>query len=135
MSEAAKWAAQNEPVIERLRANRSKPQTTMLILHTKGAKTGREHILPLNYLPDGDRYVAFASIGGAPRNPAWYHNLIAHPDIVIEVDGQTLSVRAVEVKGAERDELFARQVASQPYYAGFQKKTKRIIPVIALEPR
>jgi hypothetical protein len=60
---------------------------------------------------------------------------MAHPDIEIEVDGETLPVRAVEVIGEERDALYARQVASQPYYAGFQTKTKRVIPVIALEPR
>ena len=91
--------------------------------------------MPLIPLKDGDRYFVFASLGGSPRNPAWYHNLMAHPEIQIEAEGKTIAVRAVEMKGAERDELYARQVAAHGFYAGFQKKTKRVIPVIALEPR
>ncbi|MGE0688448.1 MAG: nitroreductase family deazaflavin-dependent oxidoreductase [Dehalococcoidia bacterium] len=130
------WAKNNAPVIEQARKNDGKtPNGEVIILHTIGAKSGREHVIPLMYLKDGDCYVVFASVGGAPQNPAWYHNLVAHPDIDIEVGSKTVPVRARVTEGAERDELFARQVARHSFYAGFQKKTKRIIPVVALEPR
>jgi len=134
-SDAEKWAKENEPVIARARANGGKGgQGEIVILHTIGAKTGREHVVPLIPLKDGERYVVFASLGGSPHNPNWYHNLIAHPEIEIEAGGETIPVRAIEVTGAERNELYERQVAAHSFYAGFQKKTKRVIPVIALEP-
>lgn len=135
-SEAENWARQNAPVIERARDNKGQTGNgEVVILHTIGAKTGRKHVVPLIPLRDGNRYIVFASVGGAPRNPAWYHNLVANPEINIEAGGETIPVRAIEVTGNERDQLFARQVAAHPFYAGFQRKTKRIIPVIALEPR
>ncbi len=130
------WAKNNAPVIEQARKNNGKtPNGEVIILHTIGAKSGQEHVIPLMYLKDGDRYVVFASVGGAPKNPSWYHNLVAHPDIDIEAGNETIAVRARVTEGAERDDLFARQVARHSFYAGFQKKTKRLIPVIALEPR
>jgi deazaflavin-dependent oxidoreductase (nitroreductase family) len=131
------WAEQNRPVIERLRGGGKGRggDREMVILNTIGAKSGRPHTVPVMFLRDGDRYVVFASIGGAPRNPAWYHNLIAHPDLTIEVGGERIEVRAVELTGAERDEIYARQVRAHPFFAGFQKKTKRVIPVVALVPR
>ena len=108
---------------------------TMLLLHTVGAKTGTQRVNPLVYLPDGDRYVVIASKGGAPTNPDWYYNLLAHPDVTIEVGTSTLPVHAVVVEDdAERDALYARQVERRPGFADYLQMTTRRIPIIALEP-
>ena len=86
MSEAAYWAKYNAPVFEEARKNNGKSRRgEVIILHTIGAKTGREHVIPLNFVQDGDRYIVVASKGGSLRNPAWYHNLVAHPDIEVEI--------------------------------------------------
>ena len=86
-------------------------------------------------LPDGNRYVVFASKAGADTNPDWYHNLRAHPQAQIEVGDQTLDVEASEIKGPERDELYARQASRYPGFAAYQRKTTRVIPVVALIER
>jgi deazaflavin-dependent oxidoreductase (nitroreductase family) len=87
------------------------------------------------YLKDGERYLVFASNGGADTNPDWYFNLKSHPDMQIEVGGETIDVRAEEIKGHERDTLFARQAKLNPGFAEYQRNTKRIIPVVALNKR
>jgi deazaflavin-dependent oxidoreductase (nitroreductase family) len=134
-AERQRWAKYNEPVFEEARMNHGKSRRgEVIILHTIGAKTGREHVIPLNFTQDGDRFIVVASLGGAPKNPNWYHNLVAHPDIDIEVAGETRRLRARVTEGAERDEFFGKAVAKHGFYAGFQKKTTRVIPVIALEP-
>ncbi|MGE5459432.1 MAG: nitroreductase family deazaflavin-dependent oxidoreductase [Solirubrobacterales bacterium] len=130
----------NAPIIEEFRTNDGKvggpfEGATMLLLHTRGARTGQPRVNPLVYLPDGDRYVVFGSKGGAPTNPDWYHNLIANPDVTIEVGTSTIAVRAREITGPERDELYARQVERRASFADYPKKTDRLIPAIALEPR
>jgi deazaflavin-dependent oxidoreductase (nitroreductase family) len=106
----------------------------MLLLHTKGAKTGLPRINPLVYLPDGDRYVVFASKGGAPTDPHWYRNLLADQSVTIEVGTETVPVRATVIAGPERDELYARQVERRSSFAEYVRKTTRVIPAIALEP-
>ncbi|HUY25710.1 MAG TPA: nitroreductase family deazaflavin-dependent oxidoreductase [Candidatus Saccharimonadales bacterium] len=130
----------NTQTIAEFRANDGKvggpfAGAPLLLLHTVGALTGETHISPAMYLPDNDRYVVFASKGGAPTNPAWYHNLKAHPDLTIEVGSNTVEVTATEVEGAEHDELFGRQAAAYPRFAEYQAKTTRVIPVIVLTPR
>ncbi len=107
----------------------------MLLLHHVGAKSGEERIAPLVYLPWESDYVIFASKGGAPENPGWYHNLRANPDTSIEVGAETLAVRAREATGEERDKLMAAQIEVQPQFADYQAKTTRIIPVLVLTPR
>ena len=77
----------------------------LLIMHTSGARTGRDHVVPGKYLRDGERYIVFASKGGARRNPDWYHNVKAHPNIKIEVGDETIAVVAGEVLGEEHDRL------------------------------
>jgi deazaflavin-dependent oxidoreductase (nitroreductase family) len=106
----------------------------MLLLHVKGRRTGRERTVPLVYLPDGDRYVIIASKGGAPKDPHWYHNLMAAQDTQIEVGTQTIPVKAVEITGPEREALYARQAEIMPAFTGYQERAGRTIPVIALEP-
>jgi deazaflavin-dependent oxidoreductase (nitroreductase family) len=127
----------NRQVIEEFRANGgvvnvTPPRGPVLILHSKGAKTGRECVTPLMYLQDGDRYVIFASRGGSPRNPDWYYNLVANPDALIEVGAETFVATAVLVKGEERDRLYTRQATAFPQFAYYQAKTRRRIPVVAL---
>jgi deazaflavin-dependent oxidoreductase (nitroreductase family) len=104
----------------------------MLLLHTKGAKTGQERVNPMMYLADGDRYLVFASKGGAPTSPDWYHNLVAHPDVLVDLGTETFEAAAAVVTGAERDDLYARQAALYPGFAEYQAKTERVIPVVAL---
>ncbi len=104
-----------------------------LILTTVGARSGRESVVPVNYSRDGDRYVIAATKGGSPTNPAWYHNLVAHPDVTIEVDGQRFEARAVPTRGEERQRLWDNHVRVLPNFAEYSTKTTRVIPVIALE--
>ena len=90
---------------------------------------------PLVYLDDGGRYVIFASKGGAPHNPGWYHNLVAEPNVSIEVGTETVDVLAEEATGEERDRLYGVQEGQQPQFAEYAKQTDRKIPVIVLSPR
>lgn len=136
----------NAQVIADFNANGGKPggyfkDAPVLLLHSIGAKSGQERTQPLMYLPGGEgRWYVFASYGGAPKNPAWYHNLLANPDLDISVgDGATISrvpVHARELEGEERDQTYARQANLFPQFADYEKKTTRdIIPVIELSAR
>ena len=130
----------NTKIIEEFRSRGGKvggpfAGAPLLLLTTTGAKTGKERTNPVAYLPDGDRVVVFASKAGAPTNPDWYHNLVAHPDVTIEIDGETRPVRARVMQGTERDDLFRRQKQAMPGFADYEAKTDRVIPVIALERR
>jgi deazaflavin-dependent oxidoreductase (nitroreductase family) len=104
----------------------------LLLLHTVGARSGQRRINPVMYLADGDRYLVFASKAGADTNPGWYWNLRANPDTAIEVGDETIATRATELTGAERDEKYRIQSERYPGFAGYQQKTSRTIPVIAL---
>jgi deazaflavin-dependent oxidoreductase (nitroreductase family) len=107
----------------------------MLLIHTIGAKSGKEHIVPMRGIPEGDSFYVFASAHGSDRNPDWYHNLTAHPDIVIELGSDKLPVSAVEMIGEERERIFGRQAARFPVFAEYERKLTRTIPVIRLDPR
>jgi deazaflavin-dependent oxidoreductase (nitroreductase family) len=129
----------NAKVIDEFHANGGRvggnfESMPILLLHHTGAKSGVQRINPLAYHEDGGRYVIFASKGGAPTNPDWYHNLKAHPDTTIEVGTQTLSVRASEVTDGERERLFNAQAERLPQFAEYAEKTPRTIPVIVLTP-
>lgn len=128
----------NGRIIEEFRSNQGKvggpfEGAPMLLLTSTGARSGRRHTTPLVYLPDGDRFVVFASKGGAPTNPAWYHNLVANPRATAEVGTEKFEVNAIEMTGEERDRLYARQAARRSTFAEYERKTSRRIPVIALE--
>lgn len=105
----------------------------VMILHTIGAKTGAERETPVTYTRDGNRYVIAASKGGAPTNPAWYHNLVAHPATTIETDRETVKVRASEVTGPERERLWEQHAAERPEFRDYPNRTDRVIPVLTLE--
>ena len=105
MSQPNNW---NEQIISEFRANHGKvggnfEGAPLLLLHATGARSGQQRVSPLMYLPDGNRYVVFASKAGADTNPDWYHNLRVHPQAQIEVGDQTLDVEATEIRGPERD--------------------------------
>lgn len=107
-----------------------------LVLRTIGRKSGEERRTPVGWFPgaDGSRLIV-ASAAGAPGNPAWYYNLAAHPDILIDIDGETLEVRAEQLHGAERTEAWERITTAAPRFAEYQVKTDRELPVIKLVPR
>lgn len=106
----------------------------LLLLHTRGARSGLERVSPMMYLADGARYLVFASKAGADTNPGWYHNLLADPNATAEIGEQHIAVTAFELHGSERDRLFAEQTNRYPGFATYQRATRRIIPVLALTP-
>jgi deazaflavin-dependent oxidoreductase (nitroreductase family) len=129
----------NAQVIEEFRANAGHvggmfEQMPLVLLHHSGAKSGADRVNPVAYLKDGDRYVVFASKGGAPMNPGWYHNLRAYPEATIEVGTDTLDVRAAEADGEERERLFNAMAARLPQFQEYAQKAGRQIPVIVLTP-
>ncbi len=129
----------NTQVIEEFRATGGKPggmfeQMPMLLVHHTGARSGKRYVNPVAYLNDGDRYVIFASKAGAPENPAWYHNLMAHPEVTIEVGTDTLDVVADEAAGDERERLYQTMADRMPQFSEYASKTDRKIPVIVLTP-
>ncbi|MGZ5288862.1 MAG: nitroreductase family deazaflavin-dependent oxidoreductase [Actinomycetota bacterium] len=128
----------NTNVIEEFRANHGKVGgmfvgAPLLLLTTTGAKTGATRVNPLMYLPDADRLVIFASKGGAPTHPDWFHNVKANPSVTVEVGNETYRAVATEVTGDERDGLFTRQSELYPQFAEYQADNPRLIPVVVLE--
>ncbi len=105
----------------------------LLLLTSTGAKSGAQRTNPMMYLSDAKRLIVFASKGGAPTNPDWYHNLKANPEATVELGTERFTVRATELTGGERDEIYQRQATLYPGFAGYQAGTSRTIPVIALE--
>lgn len=131
----------NTSIIEEFRANDGKvggmfEHATLLLLHHTGARSGTQRVSPLAYLQVGESYAIFASKGGAPDNPAWYHNLVANPDATIEVGTKTVKVRARVAEPTERDVIYARQVERAPNFGEYEVKAApyRKIPVIVLDP-
>ena len=117
----------------RLRIGMGQP---ILLLHARGAKTGASRVTPLLYTPRGEEFILVASKAGAEHHPAWNHNLTAHPDVEVEVDGGLISVRAHEAEGSEREELWRIVNDNYPGYDVYQRRAgARRIPVIVLIPR
>jgi deazaflavin-dependent oxidoreductase (nitroreductase family) len=125
-------------VIEELRSNQGVvggmfEGTPLLLITVTGAKSGTKRTLPLAYTKDGDRVVIIASKGGAPTNPDWYHNLVANPDVTVEIGDDKWEARASVTEGEERDRLFDAQAKVMPGFAEYQANTTRKIPVVVLE--
>ena len=130
----------NRQVIEEFRANARKAGgpvegRRMLLLTTTGAKSGQPRTSPVAYVSDGERLVVVGSNGGTEIHPNWYHNLLAHPQVTVEVGSETFDATAVVAQGEERQRLWAKVVAAQPFFGEYQAKIKRQIPVIALSRR
>ena len=133
MSMPADIKAHNRKLIAEFRAaGREFAGRQLLLLTTTGARTGQPHTTPMMYVPDGDRLLVFASNAGAPRHPDWYRNLVAHPQVTVEVSGEEYQATALVTRGAERDRLFARTIENYPFFADHQAQIKRKIPVVAL---
>lgn len=106
----------------------------VLLLEHVGAKSGRLRTTPLLYARDGESFLIVASKGGHPRNPAWYHNLLAHPQTTIQVGRERLQVRARLAGAQERERLWSLAVSVYPTYEAYQRRTDREIPIVVLEP-
>ena len=127
----------NQRVISEFRANQGKvsgqlANMPVLLLTMTGARSGRTITKPLVYTTDGDRLVVIASFAGAPKHPAWYHNLVANPEATVELGSERFQVRATVTSGEERQRLFNRQAQQMPIFVEYQQKTTRQIPVIVL---
>lgn len=128
----------NDKIIQEFRANHGKvggpfEGAPLLLLHSTGARSGRERVNPVMCRADGDRLVVFGSKGGAPSNPDWYYNLLANPRIKVEVGTKTIEVTARVAKGEERERLWSHQKQDYPGFADYERRTTRQIPVVVLE--
>ena len=129
----------NETLIEDLRAHDGQATSgpflgrPVLILTTTGAKSGERRETPLAYTRDGDDVVIVASMGGAPRNPSWYHNLVANPRVTVELGGETFQADARVTDPEERRRLYDRHAEVFPGFRDYEAKTSRTIPVIVLK--
>lgn len=127
-------------LIEEFRANRGKSGGPMegrplLLLTTTGAKSGQLRTTPMMYIPDGDRLLVIASNAGAPIHPDWYRNLVAYPEVTVEVGNEIFEAIAIVTEGPERQRLWTRVVELYPFFADHQAKVTRQIPVIVLKRR
>jgi deazaflavin-dependent oxidoreductase (nitroreductase family) len=127
----------NTRVIDEFRENGGRVASfahqPLLLLHHRGAKSGTERVNPLAYQEIDHGYAVFASKGGAPTNPDWYHNLIANPDATVEVGAETVEVQARVAEPEERDRIWEEQKRRNPGFADYEGKTSRRIPVVILE--
>ena len=132
------WNNFNQNLIAEYRANGGQVTgqfagAPLLLLTTIGAKSGQPRTAPLAYTTDGDRLLVIASKGGAPTHPDWYHNLVANPEVTVEVGTETFPARATVPDGEERDRLFNQMAAQMAGFADYQRNTTRRIPVVVLE--
>jgi deazaflavin-dependent oxidoreductase (nitroreductase family) len=143
MSNPKDWNKQtfddwNKQIIEEFHANGGKvggrfAGANLLLLHTIGARSHQPRINPLAYFPDGDTFVIIASKGGAPSHPDWYYNLLAHPEVTLEVGTERFKAHARVPEQEERDRIFANVVKQAPGFGEYQLQTSRIIPVVVLK--
>lgn len=103
-----------------------------ILLRTIGRRSGKPHTVCLSYLPDGDSMVVVGSFGGSDHHPAWYHNLRANPEVIVQNKGRVFAATAEILMGAEREAVWETRIASAPRYAHYQERTKRQIPLIRL---
>ncbi|WKV74370.1 nitroreductase/quinone reductase family protein [Streptomyces sp. PCS3-D2] len=127
----------NQSVIDEFRANQGKvggpfEGGDLLLLTTTGARSGEERTVPLGYVRHGGELLVIGSNLGGPKHPDWYHNLLAHPLVTVEIGAESFEAVAVPAEGAHRDRLFAQVVASEPGYGAYQESTSRVLPVVAL---
>lgn len=127
----------NTPIIEEFRSNGGKvggqfAGGNMLLLHTIGAKSQQPRVNPVGYMQEGNAFIIIASKGGAPTNPDWYHNILAHPEVELEVGTERFKAHATIPEREERDRLFAKFAKQAPGFSEYQKHTSRLLPVILL---
>ena len=103
-----------------------------ILLRTVGRRSGKPHTVCLSYLPDGDSMVVVGSFGGADRHPAWYHNVLANPEVTVQNRGRVFTATAETLTGAEREAVWEARIAGAPRYARYQERTDREIPLVRL---
>ncbi len=135
MSSPNDW---NTQIIEEFHANGGKvggqfAGANLLLLHTRGAKSNQPRINPLAYFKEGDNFVIIASKAGAPSNPDWYYNILAHPEVTLEVGTERFNAYATVPEREERDRIFANVTKQAPGFGEYQQNTSRIIPVVVLK--
>jgi deazaflavin-dependent oxidoreductase (nitroreductase family) len=129
----------NTNIIEEFRANEGRVASfghqPLLLLHHRGAKSGTERVNPLAYQKLHNGWAVFASKGGAPTNPDWYHNLLANPDVTVEIGTESFAARARLAAGEERERIWEKQKSDWPGFADYEEKTAGIreIPVFVLD--
>jgi deazaflavin-dependent oxidoreductase (nitroreductase family) len=131
-------ADRDESVIAEFRASAGQvggpfAGTSLLLLTTTGARSGKSYTHPLSYSRDGQRFVIVAANGGAPAHPGWYYNLIAHPDVTVEVGAETFPAWADLAIGGERERLFRQRASAVPALRDYAARTSREIPVFTIE--
>jgi deazaflavin-dependent oxidoreductase (nitroreductase family) len=136
MSNANDW---NAGIIEEFRGNAGKvggqfEGAPLLLLHTTGARSGQERVNPVMYQDLGGPVAVFASKAGAPTNPDWYHNILAHPEVTAEIGTETRPFRARVATGDERAQIWTQQMQAYPGFADYESRTDRVIPVVILDP-
>ena len=134
MSDTNSW---NTKVIAEFRENGGRvggdfEGAPLLLLHTHGAKSNAERINPMMYLSEGGRLFVFASKAGADSHPDWFHNLVANPDVTVELGGETFAAHALVLEGDEHDRVYAIQAQRIPRFGEYQQQTRRVIPVVEL---
>ncbi len=137
MAETNDW---NQQIIDEFRANGGKvggqfEGAPLLVLHSTGARTGQERVHPMMYQDLDGAWAVFASKAGADTNPAWFHNLVAHPDATVEIGTETVAVTARVADDDERAPIWERQKAEYPGFADYEAATDRTIPVVILTPK
>ena len=135
MSDPKDW---NKAIIEEFRANDGVvgghfDNMTLLLLHTTGAKSGQPRLNPVAYTVQDEKYMIIASKGGADTHPAWYHNLVANPEVSVEVGTDKFEARAIVADEPKRTELYRNMASQYPGFAEYEHKTERVIPVVLLE--
>lgn len=139
MSDITERNRRNQRIIDEFRANDGVvgggfEGKTLLLLHTIGAKSGKERVNPVAYVRDDDKYVVIASKGGAPDNPDWYYNILAYPRLTVEVGTETFDVDAKVAEEPERTRLYNKMAEMLDSFNDYRRKTERVIPVIELTP-
>jgi len=127
----------NQQIIEEFRANEGRvggffANGRIVLLHTTGAKSGKERINPLVTLEDGSRLIVVASKGGAPTNPDWYYNVVANPMVSVEYGKEAFQAHATIASEPERTELYAKMAGKYPFFAEYEENTTRVIPIVIL---
>lgn len=128
----------NDAFIEEFRSHDGKMpgelgEVDLLLLTAKGAKSGEPRTVPLGFHRIDGRLVVIASMGGADRNPPWFHNVVANPEVTVELGTEIFRARAVVTSGEDRDHLYADVVSRMPVFGDYEARTDRVIPVIELE--
>jgi len=132
------FAAFNQALIDEFRANHGHVTgpfagAPLVLLTVTGAKSGKQRTIPLVHTTEGDSVVVIASKGGSPTSPDWYHNLVAHPEVKVELANESFEGRARVAEEPERERLFRAQAALMPNFSEYEKATTRKIPVVVID--